>query len=416
MATKKQKIRNVPNLRFPGFEGEWEQKKLGDCSTSIDYGMNAAATVYDGQNKYIRITDIEEKSSKYVANPPVSPDSELTEKYVVKEDDILFARTGASTGKSYLYDINDGKLYFAGFLIRARIKEKYNARFLFAQTQTDSYRRWVQLMSMRSGQPGINSQEYCSYKMVIPTRKEQDKIASFLLLLDNRIDTQNKIIEKLETLIKYMRENLFCDIKSQIPLIRFHGFKNKWTKVKLVDIVSRVTRRNKENLTTLPLTIAAKHGLVDQTTFFNKQIASKDMSNYYFLLKGDFAYNKSYSNDYPWGAVKRLDLYDKGALSSLYICFRPNDDVNSDYLAHYFETTKWYKGISDISGEGARNHGLLNMSVDDYFNTSHYIPGDQEQNRIAFFLNSLSNRLTIENNILQRYKKQKNYLLQTLFI
>ena len=154
----------------------------------------------------------------------------------------------------------------------------------------------------------------------------------------------------------------------------------------------------------MPLTISAQYGLVDQITFFNKTVASVDLSGYYLLYNGDFAYNKSYSNDYAWGAVKRLDKYEKGCLSSLYFVFRPTDKVDSDYLTHYFETNKWHKGISDIAGEGARNHGLLNMSVDDYFATKHYLPTLPEQRKIADFLNLIVKRIEIQNKIISKYE------------
>ena len=134
---------NAPKLRFEGFTLEWEETTLGNCSESIDYGMNASATKFDGENKYIRITDIDENSSKYKTEFPVSPSKDLMDRFLVKENDILLARTGASTGKSYIYDSNDGKLYFAGFLIRARIKKKYNSHFIFLQTQTKKYDKWV---------------------------------------------------------------------------------------------------------------------------------------------------------------------------------------------------------------------------------------------------------------------------------
>lgn len=152
------------------------------------------------------------------------------------------------------------------------------------------------------------------------------------------------------------------------------------------------------------MTISAQYGLVDQITFFNKTVASVDLSGYYLLYNGDFAYNKSYSNDYAWGAVKRLDKYEKGCLSSLYFVFHPTDKVDSDYLTHYFETSKWHKGISDIAGEGARNHGLLNMAVDDYFATKHYLPSLSEQKKIACFLNLITKRIEIQNKIISKYE------------
>lgn len=193
--------------------------------------------------------------------------------------------------------------------------------------------------------------------------------------------------------------------------MRFAEYTDEWHKYALSDFVTRITRRNKNNESSLPLTISAQYGLVDQITFFNKTVASVDLSGYYLLYNGDFAYNKSYSNDYAWGAVKRLDKYEKGCLSSLYFVFRPTDKVDSDYLAHYFETNKWHKGISDIAGEGARNHGLLNMAVDDYFATKHYLPSLSEQKKIACFLNLITKRIEIQNKIISDLKVLKKELM-----
>ena len=201
------KILNVPHLRFPEFSGEWKKCKFGDIATGFDYGMNAAAKPFDGENKYIRITDIDEASSQYLYDDVVSPDGELGDSYLVKENDILLARTGASTGKSYLYRNSDGKLYFAGFLIRANIY-KHNSYFVFSQLHTHRYKKWISVMSARSGQPGINSQEYASFPLYTTSLQEEDKIASFLKLLDERIATQNKIIDKFQSLIKGLIDDI----------------------------------------------------------------------------------------------------------------------------------------------------------------------------------------------------------------
>jgi len=204
-------------------------------------------------------------------------------------------------------------------------------------------------------------------------------------------------------------------IFSKVPTLRFAEYTDEWHKFALSDFVTRITRRNKNNESSLPLTISAQYGLVDQITFFNKTVASVDLSGYYLLYNGDFAYNKSYSNDYAWGAVKRLDKYEKGCLSSLYFVFRPTDKVDSDYLTHYFETNKWHKGISDIAGEGARNHGLLNMSVDDYFATKHYLPTLPEQRKIADFLNLIVKRIEIQNKIISKYETLIKGLCDKIF-
>ena len=204
-------------MRFPEFTGEWMKCKFGEIATGFDYGMNAAAKPYDGQNKYIRITDIDEVSSTYNNSSIVSPDGILSENYVVNEGDILLARTGASTGKSYLYRKSDGKLYYAGFLIRANVAE-HNPYFVFSQLHTHRYWRWVSIMSARSGQPGINSLEYASFPIFTTTLKEENKISSLLSLIDKRIATQNKIIDKLQSLIKGIRNDVFGKLRKDIGL------------------------------------------------------------------------------------------------------------------------------------------------------------------------------------------------------
>lgn len=203
-------------------------------------------------------------------------------------------------------------------------------------------------------------------------------------------------------------------IFSKVPTLRFAEFTDEWEKYELSHFVTRITRRNKNNESSLPLTISAQYGLVDQISFFNKTVASVDLSGYYLLYNGDFAYNKSYSNEYAWGAVKRLDKYEKGCLSSLYFVFRPNDNVDSDYLTHYFESSKWHKGISNIAGEGARNHGLLNMAVDDYFATKHYLPSLPEQKKIARIFNAITKRIEIQNKIIEDLKVLKKELCKVI--
>ena len=198
--------------------------------------------------------------------------------------------------------------------------------------------------------------------------------------------------------------------------MRFPEFTDEWKESVLSDFVERVKRKNKNNLCKLPLTISAQYGLVDQISFFNKVIASENMSNYYLLHKGDFAYNKSYSSEYPWGAIKRLDCYEQGTLSSLYICFKPYSHVSSDFLTHYFETSKWHQGISEIAVEGARNHGLLNVGIQDFFETRHCLPQSLlEQEKIAKFLNLIEERIATQNKIIEDLKKLKSAIRKKMF-
>ena len=180
---------NIPEIRFKGFTDPWEQRKLGELSSSFEYGLNAAAKEYDGENKYIRITDIDDESREFKQEDITSPDTDLSsaENYKLSEGDILFARTGASVGKSYIYKASDGLVYYAGFLIRARIKPEYNSEFVFQNTLTGDYEKFIKVTSMRSGQPGVNAQEYSQYQIMMPSKPEQDKISDCLRNLDNLI-------------------------------------------------------------------------------------------------------------------------------------------------------------------------------------------------------------------------------------
>ena len=198
------------------------------------------------------------------------------------------------------------------------------------------------------------------------------------------------------------------------PKLRFPGFDDPWKAEKLSDFAERVTRKNTNNETSLPLTISSKDGLVDQISYFNKTVASKDMSGYYLLKNGEYAYNKSYSVGYDFGSVKRLDRYDMGALSTLYICFALKKH-DSDFIKAYFDSLKWYREIYMISAEGARNHGLLNVPTDEFFDTKHYIPQDlAEQRKIANFMIALERRIVAQQSLVDNLKKYKRGVVRTL--
>ena len=201
----------VPEIRLDGFEGEWEKVKLKDVTDSIEYGLNASAKEFDGENKYIRITDIDDVSRKFKEDSITSPDINVSEcdNYLLCEKDILFARTGASVGKTYLYDIKDGKVYFAGFLIRARIKEKFDSKFIFQNTLTDRFTQYVKVTSQRSGQPGVNGKEYGEYELYLPKYEEQQAIGSYFCNLDNLISAHQEKISQLETLKKKLLQDMF---------------------------------------------------------------------------------------------------------------------------------------------------------------------------------------------------------------
>lgn len=207
-------------------------------------------------------------------------------------------------------------------------------------------------------------------------------------------------------------------MKNNKPKIRFKDFTGPWEQRKFGEVVDRIVRKNTNNESTLPLTISAQYGLVDQITYFNNRVASRDVSNYYLVYNGEFAYNKSTSDGYPFGAVKRLDLYEKGVLSTLYIVFAPKDErkTNSDFLTVFFDTDRWHRGVSERAAEGARNHGLLNISAEDFFDIDLSVPKDvAEQRQIGAFIRRLDNLITLHQRKCDNLKKIKKAMLEKIF-
>lgn len=187
----------------------WQKVTMKDVATGFDYGMGSAAVEFDGTHKYIRITDIDDDTRTYIQENLVSPSDTPEVKYQVNENDILFARTGASVGKSYLYKKDDGELYFAGFLIRVSVKSNFDSYFIYLNTLTDNYDKWVKLESMRSGQPGINAEQYKNYSFYCPPIDIQNKIANITQKIESKILYEQEIYAKLLLVKKSMLQQLF---------------------------------------------------------------------------------------------------------------------------------------------------------------------------------------------------------------
>ena len=383
-------------MRFPEFSGQWEKHTIGELCEEFKSGKNIKAENIQEGGVY-----------------PVFGGNGLrgyADRYNHEGDYVLIGRQGALCGNVRFVT---GKTYITEHAIAAKATNNNYTRFLeylFVRLNLGQF-------SDQSAQPGLAVNKLLKIETFVPSKEEQYKIASLLKFLDERIATQNKIIEDLKLLRDGISDAMFCTPKQSAPRKRIKGFYSDWQKVHLKDICSRVSQKNTNGRCDLVLTIAAKYGLVSQLDFFNKSVASENLEGYYLLQKGDFAYNKSYSSEYTCGAVKRLERYEEGVLSPLYICFRPDPSkVNSDYLSYYFESTKWYREIMDISVEGARNHGLLNISVVDYFNTIHRIPNMDEQKCIANVIKAIMHKISSEQTILDCYIKQRIFLLRQMFI
>ena len=408
MATNKEQNKlNVPHLRFPEFHGEWEKCKLGDIA----------------EFSTARISSVKLDCKNYVSTENMLQDFQgvVEAKSVPNETNVISFTCGdilISNIRPYLKKVwkatFDGGCSSDVFVLQAT--DTVAKDYLHYAVANDKFINYVMSGAKGVKMPRGDKNQMRTYQLSLPSIQEQYKIAKLLTLLDERIATQSKLIEDLKKLKSAIVEKVFCSPNQEHPMCRIEGFGQALSTYKMSDFSSRIATKNKDSKCSLVLTIAAQYGLVNQESFFNKSVASENLTGYYLLHKGEFAYNRSYSAGYDWGTVKRLDNYDEGVLSTLYICFKINETiVDSDYLAYYFESTKWHRGLSDIAGEGARNHGLLNVSMADYFNTKHRFPVIEEQKTIAKILNAITEKERKATMLGECYQKQKQYLLCQMF-
>ncbi|MEK2535799.1 restriction endonuclease subunit S [Tetragenococcus halophilus] len=289
--------------------------------------------------------------------------------------------------------------------------------FLYTLFIGPDFQKELKNRQVVSAQPGIYLGDISKIIVKIPKgMKEQKQIGKFFKQLNNAIALHQEKLSKLQSLKEAALQSLFPQKNETEPKVRFANFSSSWKQRKLGELVERVTRKNKNLDSTLPLTVSAQDGLVDQNEYFTKTVASRNVSNYYLLKKGEFAYNKSYSNGYPLGAIKRLDKYEKGVLSTLYVVFKPTY-VNSDFLAKYYDSTHWYYEVYKHAAEGVRNHGLLNISPSDFFSTELKVPKSyEEQSKIGIFINKLDNSIALHQQRLEKLQNCKKVFLQKMFI
>ena len=407
------KVLNVPHLRFPEFNGEWETKLINDLAVVIGGGTpdTTIKSYWDGEIQWFTPSEI--GKNKYVDSSlrTITEEGLNNSSAKLLPPNTILLSSRATIGECSLSlrecATNQG--------FQSLVSKKCYVDFLYYLIQTK--KRDLIRKSCGSTFLEISANEVRKIQVSVPTDVEQQKIAGLLSLIDERIATQNKIIEDLKKLKSAIIEKVFCPPNQKQPVCRIKGFEQPLTTYKMNAFCSRIATKNMDAKCSLVLTIAAQYGLVNQGSFFNKSVASENLTGYYLLHKGEFAYNRSYSAGYDWGTVKRLDNCDEGVLSTLYICFKINETiVDSDFLTYYFESTKWHKGLSDIAGEGARNHGLLNVSMTDYFNTKHRFPSMEEQKVIAKMLNAITEREKKAIVLGECYRKQKQFLLCQMFI
>ena len=391
--------KKVPQLRFPEFTDAWKQRKFGDVLVSIQTGTNKLGSDRNSGQPLLKMGNLQ--SGYFDLSKLEFLENKAEPENIVKQGDFFFntRNTLELVGKGATWFGESNKYAFNSNIARFTLKD-INTGFFNYLYNTNYVKKQIRARAMgTTSVAAIYPRSLKSVDIVIPNMEEQIKLSNLFMNLDSTITLQQRKLNSLQKLKKGLLQKMFPKKGENIPEIRFPEFSDAWKQRELGEIAERVTRRNSSLESQTPLTISAEYGLIDQNKFFGKRIAAKDLSNYYLIQKGEFAYNKSTSNDAPWGAIKRLDCYNNGALSTLYIVFKIKDNKScySDFLVTYYGTSLWHKEVKEIASEGARNHGLLNVSPSDFFRTKLVIPQDfEEQRKIGAFFTQLDNTITLQ--------------------
>ena len=394
----------VPKLRFKEFTDEWEERKLEKIFeiSKLKYNPLKETTEYP----CIELESLSQETGKILKTFNSLEQKSIKNKFLKNE--VLFGKLRPYL-KKYWFSSFEGVCSSEIWVLNS--KNNVN-KFIYYIIQGEKF---ISLANTTSGTKmpradwSLMQNEYFS----IPNLQEQEKIADFLLSIDKKISIVEEKLNLFEEYKKGIMQKIFN------KKLRFKDENGndypEWEEKALSLIFERITEKNIENNDNV-LTISAQYGLISQTDFFNKSVAGKDLTKYYLLHRNDFAYNKSYSTGYPMGAIKRLTKYDKGVVSTLYICFRTKNNDNVDFLEQFFESKKLEKSIQDIAQEGARNHGLLNINIGDFFDITIKLPCLEEQKKIADFLSAIDTKIEKLSDELENLKGFKKGLLQQMFV
>lgn len=374
--------------------------------TIADFSYGYTATAQDaGDTRFIRITDIDENGSLKQNDAKYIDFADELERYQVKKGDLLVARTGGTFGKTLLYK-DDCPAIYASFLIKITLNDgDLLPDFYFHFSQSSRY--WFQANNLVTGggQPQFNANVLKEIVVPLPPLPEQKAIADLLSTWDEAIEKTERLIQAKEKTFKQLLSDLIHQGRSN----------HTWKGFNLGDLCSPVSRKNDENYTNV-LTSSAQNGLVSQLEYYNKSVSAEDVTGYYLLKKGEFAYNRSSAKGYPYGATKRLDRYEKGVLSTLYLCFalKPDAPCESDFLLHLFESGAANRELRAVCQEGARSHGLLNITKADFFGIKLFLPSQEQQQKIQSALNTAQEEIDLLKQLAAKYKTQKRGLMQKM--
>ena len=409
-------MNNTPQLRFPGFTGEWSESKLGNYFQLCNgYAFKSDDYVPNGKYRIVTISNVKNGQLDVTDSNAIDfLPANINDYQILKEGDIILSMTG-NVGRVCVVNKTNCLLNQRVGLLKAKTEELCK-KYFYSLLNSSLFESSMILCGQGAAQANISKENIESFKLFVPTDPaEQQKIAECLSALNDLISAQGEKVDALKTRKKGLMQQLFPQNGETTPRLRFPGFTGEWSERKFSDIFDRLTEKNEENNKNV-LTISAQFGLISQLEFFKKSVAAADVTGYYLLHKGDFAYNKSSSQGRPVGAIKPLKMYDKGVVSTLYICFRCKDEKAIGFWEQYFDAGIFDKEIMSIAQEGARNHGLLNVPTGDFFELSVLSPTNpSEQQKIASCLSALDDLIASESAELEALKAHKKGLMQQLF-
>ena len=412
-------MKNEPKIRIKGFEGEWKTCTLEDCLTIYneqnsykEFGRDDVLSVSDD---YGIVNQIELLGRSYAG-------VDVSGYKILRPNEIVYTKSPLKMKPYGIIKADRDKVGIVSVLYAVyKVNENISPDYIHYYFDPN-YRinRYLLPLINKGAKNTMNISDEMALKgkISIPcTLPEQRAIATYFRHLDSLIETADKKLASLKQVKEASLQSMFPKEGQKVPEVRLKGFEGEWKTSKLSTFAKRVTRKNGNLETELPVTISSQDGIIAQTQFFNSVVASSNLRGYYLIKKGEFAYNKSYSNGYPYGSVKRLEKYDMGALSTLYIVFALSKDIDHDYVIYFFETMLWHNEVAMRAAEGARNHGLLNIGADDFLDIQIIVPTTlSEQRKIASFFVHLDKQIAIAQQRLDLLRRIKSACLDEMFV
>ncbi|BDC84696.1 restriction endonuclease subunit S [Aeromonas caviae] len=387
----------------------WELRVVGDLfEVQLGKMLNNAAKEKSPQYPYLGNSNVRWGCFDLTDLKTMHFSDRDIEKFELRNGDVIMCE-GGEVGRCAIWNGEAQEIYYQKALHRLRSKGEIKPEYFQSYMEFINGSKLLDDFTTRTSIAHLTREKLLELPVKVPPAGEQGKIAKILSTWDKFIATTEFLSANSQQQKKALTQQLLTGKK------RFTGFENKWKEVALSDLCQRVITRNNGQSTNV-VTISAQHGLIRQEEFFNKSVASATLDNYYLLKKGQFAYNKSYSNGYPMGAIKRLNRYENGVVTSLYICFEvlEDADIDVDFLEHFFDSGLLNRGLTRVAAEGGRAHGLLNVKPADFMSLKLTVPGMDEQRAIARALTVAQSEVDNLEQKLAHLKQEKQALMKQL--